>query len=86
MAFFLPLLAVGGGLGAAAYFGGEAAENAIEKTTEATAEVGVAVVKGAYGATKDAIEKHTTEFFMAITIMALAWGAVQYSRALLTKS
>ena len=85
MAFFLPLLAIGGGLGAAAYFGGEAVEGAIEKTTEATADVGVAVVKGAYGATKDAIAKHTSEFFMAITVMALAWGAVEYSRALLTK-
>ena len=85
MACFLPLLGGAGGLGAAAYFGGEVAENAIEKTTEATADVGVAVVKGAYGATKEAIARHTTEFFMAITVMALAWGAVLYSRALLTK-
>lgn len=82
----IPLLLGLSAVGAAAYFGGDAADAAIEKTASATADVGVAVVSGTYKATKDAIARHTTEFFMAATVVALAWGAVQYSRALLTKA
>ena len=82
----LPLLLGLGVLGGAAYLGADkAVENAVNVATEATADVGVAVVSGAYTATKDAILRNTTEFFMAVTVLALTWGAVQYSKALLTK-
>lgn len=77
----LALLAIGG-LGAVAALGGE---GTIEKVAESTGEATAAVVRGTYTAAKDGIQRNTTEFFMAITVLALAWGATQYARALLTR-
>lgn len=84
----LPLIPVAlglGGLGIAAAIGGDRVGDSIEAAAEGTGDVAVAVVAGTYSATKAAIKRNTTEVFMAITVMALAWGAVQYAGAVLTR-
>lgn len=81
----IPLLLGLGTLAGAVYVAGDKAENAIEAATEATANVGVGVISGVYGATKDAILRDTSQFFMALTVVALTWGAFKYSGSLLTR-